>query len=824
MQKDEAARIILRFWQLSKIRYAFEVNHWNTYLSFVSPQESNYATSTLMYGRHIAELSNSKNPYLDTQLVYHRYNKLNRTLLHNLLLQFGIRPELTQTYTCTPLSRLRNTPIKQTLCDTLNFHEIPFKLVTKKSLSLLFIAKKDLHRISIEDRLCSLGIHATFWEIAQYLKLPLSNLTSQNRESFLDKQLINLEQLQESSQVQRLAEIASQTKYPTHLLADCLDKIILHLHPLEPKALQRIALMLDIANTFYSNNYSQYAFCVYTIIHEISLSLLHPNQEELFEKYYKEFLQEAENSFFQFLGIKKKETLNSLFLAAPALSGTNAYTIAMELARNIKTQSQKPPTWQLIEPVYFEFKYTTDTTSAIHPDCYVIHSGPIVDEHGLHNGININEFIQEQLPQDKPPRPITLIIDATIALYEHFKLDDYAKKRVQEGFLSLIIHESHQKFGLLHTDQAQYGRVLALCSKQSFSDSFIRQVQNNAYKDFLEHVDMRIGAFINIACGNTLEEIKKRHFQNGALWAQSSSFLSPNKSKRPNEALYFSCLSKDSYLIDKIAGTLFECRESFGHSNTTISEVNQYARICPNASDEIDTLILKTQYETIDQNKDYVLKKLTLFHAENEFSLTIEKQIEQLALLMNLINMLIFAKKQKLESSENTMQLDDYWKELGADARTMNDLMHQLKKDEAKKEFVESTLLLLSMNQSLDQCPLLKGRGTFMQAQDYLVQFTKEILDSYHPKNRLCFIKACQILYKNHIPLSENSILLLKESPPLCKSIIPLKSEDIIPKKILSLFHKDDSLYLNPKSQSFFSQPNHSKSATPGYSQTSISP
>ncbi len=68
----------------------------------------------------------------------------------------------------------------------------------------------------------------------------------------------------------------------------------------------------------------------------------------------------------------------------------------------------------------------------------------------------------------KREKPITIIIDATTTLYKNLKLNDRSLALIKSGKLSILIHESHQKFGLIHTDQVQYGRIFGICSKDSY--------------------------------------------------------------------------------------------------------------------------------------------------------------------------------------------------------------------------------------------------------------------------------------------------------------------------------------------------------------------
>jgi len=86
--------------------------------------------------------------------------------------------------------------------------------------------------------------------------------------------------------------------------------------------------------------------------------------------------------------------------------------------------------------------------------------------------------------------PITILIDVTSALYKNLKLDEEIKQWVAQNNISIICHESYQKFGLAHTDQVQAGTVYGLCHKDSFTPIVINQFNENARYDFDNNLDM----------------------------------------------------------------------------------------------------------------------------------------------------------------------------------------------------------------------------------------------------------------------------------------------------------------------------------------------
>ena len=296
---------------------------------------------------------------------------------------------------------------------------------------------------------------------------------------------------------------------------------------------------------------------------------------------------------------------------------------------------------------YFEFSRLRQniTESPDEADIFMISCGPIVGKEGLTPGIDINLFVRRHLIETDRTKPATLIIDLTSALYKNIHLDEDVARLVQEGKLSIIAVESHQKFGLLHTDQAQYGRLFGLCAKGSFGEEMLQQIQQNSQTDFNHCVDMRIGAFISSTCGDILEQIKIQHFKNGALlraaleptgFLDSGLVTGEDILANKNED-YFLDIQESRQASAKFFWTI-ENRDSFGHYNTTSSGLLSRMRISAGASDDLDELIEAVKlslsllyYKQPMQKLLYdVFKKST--HLEGE-ALFLENQVILLAII-----------------------------------------------------------------------------------------------------------------------------------------------------------------------------------------------
>lgn len=136
-------------------------------------------------------------------------------------------------------------------------------------------------------------------------------------------------------------------------------------------------------------------------------------------------------------------------------------------------------------------------------------AGPIGDyKAGIYPAIDINKLIRAETLRNQVLK--TLVIDITSASYQHLQLAPDVQQILKMKIISLIFWESCQKFGLLHTDQAQYGRVFAYCHKTSASSAYIHSLKDKAAYD-IHLPDVQNGAFIGKNSSAVLQHIKVIH-------------------------------------------------------------------------------------------------------------------------------------------------------------------------------------------------------------------------------------------------------------------------------------------------------------------------
>lgn len=286
---------------------------------------------------------------------------------------------------------------------------------------------------------------------------------------------------------------------------------------------------------------------------------------------------------------------------------------------------------------------------------------------------------------------------------------------------------------MLHTDQAQYGRIFGVCSPHCYKKEYLKAIEDNGLLDFMSHIDMRVGAFLSVQCSDILEDIKLQHFKNGALMRSllthaidvSDVVEHPMMSGRFDE-LYFLSFSEEhaELLLDATENTV-DCRSSFGHFHTVKTWFDNQVRFSADASDVIDTLIKSTQ---IFLGFSYSLKRLVpmlIQYARHlPDNLTIAHQICGLAILSNI-------------SSTIT-----------------------------ERDFKQSDMvkLYVAMAIFLEKCQDLKARSYASNLAQYLSKFRREILDRLEivscPQN---FIHKLRLIYLvNPSLISEKMIFQLK--------------------------------------------------------------
>ena len=762
---------ILNFMRAIKIKTALNTNFYEAYLSLIDKDDPQYLLSSIMFGRHIAEIhplsiDRAKNPFIPTKAIYHRSDEQTGSLFKALKKTLAIAESFTDQYEYIPIMSLKTITIEELIIN--NFPNTREFITLIKNddnpIIMLAIHNNCKQKLEIKKILRAAGIIASPWEIAINAHLALLESTVIKAKISLNPNLPETkEDLLKSLIFTKLKLIANNEKYTSNKLAACLEKMLLGAPKLSPKALQRIAMMLDITIKFYAHNYPRFSFCVYTIIHEISLALINQTCSLSQDRDFDDFYNESKEILLNSLNI---ENFNStLFIATPAMSGTNAYAIALKLAAKMQTKSKRSPTINIIKPNYYEFDYITKSTSSMDADIFILTAGPVTTKEGLVPGADINLFVRKNIINAHRKKPTTIIIDATTALYKNFKLDEDVANLIEKGELSIIIHESHQKFGLLHSDQAQYGRMFAICAKSSFLTKDIQAITESAKIDFKNHVDLRIGAFISINCRNLLEEIKQQHFTNGAILR---SILTKASLSSPKEVvsyegmltnldeLYF--VTSEQPDLNWATSGKITVRDSFGHYLTSKIGININpsqirVRLSPDASDNIDCLIQASQTYLAKYFQPGDLLKLITTNSSKIENLSLENQILSLAILNNI----------NITTCHNLIIAQDL-----------------------------ELAMFLVMNNILNLSSSLKGRQYFIKPMNYMLFLRNSIKEKYKPDNPKSFFQAINVLYDQHIKISKILINKLSNNVKLC-DIISIFSGSLLTEQLFKTLSCDET-------------------------------
>lgn len=153
------------------------------------------------------------------------------------------------------------------------------------------------------------GLIASPWEIAVNIKKNKDNI-SPIKTTKLDENLPKTtEALFKSNIINKLSRIAENKRYPTQKIAKSLVKILKKMPKnLKPAAVQRISCMVDMANTFYEYDYPKFAFAVYAILHEVSLSLLEQNNKEGLNQGFDAFFRRIPGYNASIIRVRPKKT------------------------------------------------------------------------------------------------------------------------------------------------------------------------------------------------------------------------------------------------------------------------------------------------------------------------------------------------------------------------------------------------------------------------------------------------------------------------------------------------------------------------------------
>ncbi|MCC2667396.1 MAG: hypothetical protein K0S63_1312, partial [Gammaproteobacteria bacterium] len=244
--------------------------------------------------------------------------------------------------------------------------------------------------------------------------------------------------------------------------------------------LSRTYLFLSMLVYLYNNNHVKFGALMEPLVHEISLLVLETitinqkpliNHEQFVQDIQKEFLS-SPNAFGTFNINHNRGYQNIKVIGYPANSGMHAYTLSLYIARIILEINDKinEPHFFSDYPAYAYYETIGNASKILkiknNPDLPNIHiiNLSVMGYGGHTEGGNINTYLGEASLFDYHKHQV-VIIDATCTDYKHLALEQEFQDLIEEKKLTLIVWESGQKFGLLGTDQAQYGRVVVVSNQ-----------------------------------------------------------------------------------------------------------------------------------------------------------------------------------------------------------------------------------------------------------------------------------------------------------------------------------------------------------------------
>jgi hypothetical protein len=370
---------------------------------------------------------------------------------------------------------------------------------------------------------------------------------------------------------------------------------------------KRMGLFLSIAANFGQNDYDKFAFGVNGFVHELSLLMYIGLQLKKPLVSYQEFIMHSRATVVAMFGLAENDLCQSFSVSAmPTNGGMRAFNEAFKLAEEmLQNFGIYDPEIVIDETnIYFEIPELMPfhkngfiklsefvKVPARFANIYTYSSGSIAQANDTESaGVNINEFIRKNILRGyaAPNKCIFILVDATTGFYENLKLDPDILNLVKLNYLIIMTFISRQKFGLLHTDQAQYGETFVLCG--SPYKNWLANFETESNNFLMRSLDRQVGAYIRICSGSILEQIKERHFINGGFFRGShfaSNHLGNNSTAYPKKNYFLVATNFPIQLFD-----IFPLRDSFGHFNSVTGSIGNSMRISFGASDLVDIRIL----------------------------------------------------------------------------------------------------------------------------------------------------------------------------------------------------------------------------------------
>jgi len=631
---------------------------------------------------------------------YHRWSDLDQTLSKQIADLYLDHPDHSSNK-YIPIIESNNASIECVIDMYLKNFSNLIEMIKKPNENIIILKIPLKEFDEVYDVIRSSGLVASPWDIARFfankeeIKAKINDRQNNfehpylfNINDFFEHQPIikkllptlpiTLTALKEHSLMDELARIAISNR-PTKILGACLHRLISAIDYENPESIQRISLFLSFAVKLHKNHYDKFAFSLYAIIHEISLLLENAYENGIEITNYKKFESNVHKNFISSFNLANEENANYITLAAPANSGAHAFLMAIEIAQKMKKKYLKSP--HPISPhqytemeiiyggLYYEFFKFTKKSASFNmemnkelTDIYYLSTGPllITDDNKTTvtlPGVDLNLFVRHLLDigLEKRKEGVVIVVDTTTGMKKNLILNEATQKLISDGKISIICHESYQKFGMAHTDQLQGGVLYGIFSKQSFNEKDLIQFEKNAEKDLLKHFDMMMLSFIQEKVGHYLELIKHNHFKNGELinnfFMKSScidymnfftyNFMLPGS----GESFFVNINKKNNAALYDAAFKNLDFRQGFGHYNTTVTDIstNLSLRLSAGASDKIDTIIQIVQLHLASVfRRDQLMAIVSEYlDKEKDGKLSVEQQIFYTGLLLAIKNLCV---------------------------------------------------------------------------------------------------------------------------------------------------------------------------------------
>ncbi|MCC2667343.1 MAG: hypothetical protein K0S63_1259, partial [Gammaproteobacteria bacterium] len=257
--------------------------------------------------------------------------------------------------------------------------------------------------------------------------------------------------------------------------------------------LSRIYLFLCMLVYLHNNNHVKFGALIEPLVHEISLlvfEIIALTQAPLIT--HQQFLRDIRKEFLGSANISGTFKVNHAtypnihVLGYAANSGMHAYTLSLYITKiilgiNAQTQGQHVFNDYRLHnehPAYYE---TRDSASKILKIARIASPSEILKNGGnfqppnIHiinvsvlgykahtEGWDINKYFNQHIDLFNNGKQHVIIMDTTCVYYNYLALEEPLQNLINRGLLTIIAWESWQKFGLLGTDQAQFGRVIVL--------------------------------------------------------------------------------------------------------------------------------------------------------------------------------------------------------------------------------------------------------------------------------------------------------------------------------------------------------------------------